>query len=265
MEAALEDGVMGMEYWHLVFEGEELCLVPLGDLHIGSPYSRVEEALKIIMKADDNTRFLLAGDIIDNALRDSVSDIYEQTQSPHQALKAFVQLLDLAEGKVIGVISGNHELRTKKRVGIDILELLCEERHIPYSEDILVLEIAVKGPRAYGSKRRVDYVIAVGHGYTSARTAGGKVNANARIRDVIEDCDVYITGHVHQPFCWKESYYVVDKQNKRLRLKDRVFVNIPAWVGSEPYAIRRFYRPSSSGLITIILSGKKHEVVATLI
>lgn len=254
-----------MRYAHLEVEGEEITIIPLGDLHIGSPHSYISEAVQLIESSGDNVYFLFAGDVIDNALRDSISDIYEQTQNPHQALMAFTQLLDLAKGRVLGVVSGNHELRTKRRVGVDILELLCEERHIPYAEDILVLDIAVKGPRAYGSKRRIDYVIAMGHGYSNARTVGGKVNANARIRDVIEDCDVYITGHVHQPVCWGEGYHVVDKQNKRLRLKNRTLVIIPAWVGSEAYAIRRFYRPSVSGLATIKLSGKKHEVTATIV
>jgi len=254
-----------VEYAHFELEGEKITIIPLGDLHIGSPQSYVEEVVKIIKNADSSVYFLFAGDVIDNALRDSVSDVYEQTQNPHEALKAFAQLLDLAKGRVLGVVSGNHELRTKKRVGVDILRLLCEERHVPYSEDILVLDIAVKGPKSYGSKKRIDYIVAIGHGYTSARTTGGKVNANARIRDVIEDCDVYITGHVHQPVCWGEAYHVVDKRNKRIQKKHRSLVIIPAWVGSESYAIRRFYRPSASGLAMITLSGKKHEVSTTII
>jgi len=179
-----------VQYAHFAFEGDELKIIPLGDIHIGSPQSRIKEVVKIIETADENVRFIFAGDVIDNALRDSISDVYEQTQNPHEALKAFTQLLDLAKGKVLGVISGNHELRTKRRVGVDILELLCEERNIPYAEDILILDIAVKGTASYGSRKRLDYLIAIGHGYTGARTPGGKINANARIRDVVINCDI---------------------------------------------------------------------------
>jgi len=209
-----------MRYAHFAFEGDELKIIPLGDIHIGSPQSRIQEVVKIIETADENVRFIFAGDVIDNALRDSISDVYEQTQNPHEALKAFTQLLDLAKGKVLGVISGNHELR--------------------------------------------DYLIAIGHGYTGARTPGGKINANARIRDVVINCDIYITGHTHQPSLHKEAYFEADKRNKKLTLRERYLLTIPAWLSYEKYAAKRFYPPASPGLAVIHLSGKKRNITINL-
>lgn len=254
-----------LNYAHYFIEGKAVRIIPLGDIHIGSPQSRIKDVIKIIESADENVRFIFAGDVIDNALRDSVSDIYEQTANPHEALKAFSQLLDLAKGKVLGVISGNHEYRTKKRVGVDILELLCEERRVPYAEDILVLDIAVGGQASYGSRKRLDYLIAIGHGYSSSRTPGGKINANSKIRDVVINCDIYITGHTHQPSVHKEAYFEADRRNKKLLLRERYLLTIPAWLDYESYAARRFYAPSSPGLAMIELSGQKREIIIKLV
>ena len=223
-------------------------LIPVGDIHIGAPTSKAEQVLKLIKQSGDNARFLFLGDILDNALTHSVSDTYTETCPPQIALtKGFRQLLQAGEGKIIGAVGGNHEERTTRAVGIDLTEIVCNEFSIPYSADILVIDMQV-GPK--GTKP-ATYTVVAAHGRGGGRTTGGKINAADRLKDVYPNADVYITGHTHQPSHWKSSYFEIDKRNKMLLGKERYHVIIPAWLGYEHYAANRFYPPSAAADIKI--------------
>jgi len=234
-------------------------LIPLGDIHIGSPTSRASEALDLISKAGSNARFLFLGDVIDNALRDSVSDTYKQTGSPGECLRGFIQLLNAAGDRLWGVVSGNHEDRTTRRVGVDLLELICSEREIPYSSGMLVVDVSV-GRRAPSDERGYNYLIVAGHGSGGGRTPGGRVNAANRLANVVPGADIYLTGHTHQPATWKDSYFYADRHNKRIMQRDRHHLVVPAWLGYEEYAEKRFYSPSAFMEQRIFLNGAQRQI-----
>ena len=242
-----------------------VTVLAVGDLHIGSPQSKFRELQNLIRGAPESTFFLFVGDVIDNALIDSLGNVYDAEMNPHESLQEFYELLRQVRDRTLGVVSGNHEYRTKRRVGIDPLSFICGELGIPYSPDILVLDVAVgDGKNGRGSRRRSDYVLVAGHGYTSARTVGGKITANARLADVITNADVYITGHTHQPSVVKLNRFLADTRNKKLLDHEYYVVTIPAWLGYEEYAARKFYQPSASGVVEIRLSGTKKEVEIVL-
>jgi len=240
-------------------EFDEVTILSLADMHIGSPQSRFQELIKVIRSANERTFFVFLGDILDNALIDSVSDVYSQTMSPEEALKSFAQLLDLCEGRVLGVVAGNHEARTRRRVGVDILAVLCEQKKIAYSDSILVLDIAVGNSAPRGSRKRVQYTLVCGHGYSSARGVGGKIAANGRIIDVVTNGDIYLTAHTHQPSVVKIGRFEADTRNKRLYLREAFLVTAPSWVGYEHYAAEKFMHPSAPGYVAIKLSGLEKQ------
>jgi len=229
-------------------------------MHIGSPQSRFKDLEKIIQRAPPDTYFIFAGDMIDNALRDSLGDVYSAIKNPQESLKELYSLLKDYKNRILGVVSGNHEYRTKKRVGIDPLSFYCSDLNIPYSSDILVLDLSVgTGKSGRGSKRRSNYILVIGHGYTSARTVGGKITGNARITDVVVDGDIYITGHTHQPSVVKLNRFITDRRNKNLQNHEYYLITIPAWLGYEEYAARKFLQPTASGIVQITLHGDTRE------
>jgi len=250
-----------LKYTHTWIKEKAIKLIALGDIHIGSPQSKVDEVVKLIKNADKSTYFIFVGDVIDNAIIDSVSNVYEQTQNPQRALNGFSELLKLTNGKTLAVVSGNHEERTRKKVGVDLLEVVCNDLGVPYENDIFVLDISVgDGKQDRGSARRSNYSIVVGHGYSGARTTGGKITANGRIIDVISNADIYITGHTHQPSVVKTSRFEIDSRNKKLMQREMYLITIPAWLGYEKYAARKFMHPSALGVIEIDLSGTDKQI-----
>ena len=216
--------------------------------------------LDTIAKADENTYFILLGDILDNAIKDSIGDIYNQEMSPHEAFEQAIGLFEQAKGRVLGVIEGNHEARTRKQVGVDVLGLLCEERHIPYSNDILVLDIAVGTHAPRGIKRRVQYTFVCGHGYSASRSIGGKITANGRIIDVVTNGDIYVTAHTHQPSILKLARFEADTRNKKIQQREAFLITVPSWVGYENYAAQKFMHPSANGYVELELSGTEKKV-----
>ena len=190
-----------------------------------------------------------------------MGDIYEAVKNPEESLGELKEFLVDYKDRILGVISGNHEYRTKKRVGIDPLSIYCTELEIPYSPDILVVDLSVgkKHKKGRGTKNRSNYVIVAGHGYSGARTVGGKITANARLTDIVVDGDVYITGHTHQPSVVKLNRFITDRRNKKLLDHVYYLITIPAWLGYEEYAARSFKRPSAHGIIEIILYGNVYK------
>lgn len=249
-----------MQYSSMWIREEKARILGIADVHIGSPQSNFSKLKTILSNLGENDYVVFLGDVLDNAIVDSVSDIYEQTMNPEQALYAFTEILDICKDRVIGVVSGNHEERTRRRVGVDLLAVVCKERNIAYSQDILVLDIAVGEGANRGSKRRVQYTVVCGHGYSSARGIGAKVTASGRIIDVITNGDVYLTAHTHQPSILKLARFEADTRNKKIQQRNFYLITVPSWIGYENYAARRFMHPSAEAYVEIQLSGLEKHV-----
>lgn len=67
-----------------VTDSDEVIIYPLGDMHIGDAYSTKGELIRVVNKIKDNPNAycILNGDIVNNATRNSVSDIYSEQMSP---------------------------------------------------------------------------------------------------------------------------------------------------------------------------------------
>jgi len=234
---------------------------PLADLHIGAPESFFEKAILKIERSGENDFFVLAGDLVNNDTRTSVGDVHSQVLTIEEQFESVRRLLKKHKNKILGVISGNHEQRTEKATGINPLELICRDLGIEYDDNILILDISV-GTHGKGSLKRYNYVLVMGHGYTSARTMGGKINANARLMNVINNADIYITAHTHSPSLSFEDYFEVDKRNKQLTAKTRGLVVIPAFLGYSKYAEQKFLQPTSyvDVVINLVGGGKEKKV-----
>ncbi|MGQ4834686.1 MAG: metallophosphoesterase [Candidatus Asgardarchaeia archaeon] len=251
------------KFYH--FKDDEIYLIPLGDLHIGEKASFFEKALKILDNAKENEYFVMVGDLIDNALSDSIGDTHNQALNIEEQINIVRRILERGKDKILGVISGNHEYRAAKLAGIEPLKVICDSLGILYDENLLVLEIAVGNNASYGSARRMQYNIVVAHGYTSARTIGGKINANARIMDIINNADIYITGHTHQPSVVFNANYEIDKRNKNVKLYQNALITTTAFVGYAKYAERKFYPPNAFVNVKIKLVGKGQDKKAEII
>lgn len=245
-------------------ELESLTLVPIGDLHIGAKTSRYKELVKAIDKQPDNVYYIFLGDVIDNAIKTSIADPHDNTMTPDEALDVFEdEILEKIKGKVLGMVSGNHENRTKRQASTDLLKRTAKRFSIPYDPEILVLDLTI-GNRKDGTDRGYNYVVAFGHGTGGGRQTGGKINAAQRLTGIVNNADLLITGHSHQPAWWKVPCGSVDRRNKNYVVNSIPNMIVPAWLGYEEYAQRNFYPPSPFAEVKVILSGKEKDMTFIL-
>lgn len=241
------------------FEADSVKLIPLGDLHIGSEADI--ETFTTIMASNKDAYFVLVGDLLDNALITSVGNVYQQKMSPQEATDVVVEILKAFKDRILGVVNGNHERRTMKAAGIDILHNVCQILEIPYSNTFMVLDVAIKnGNTFYGSKRRQHYAVLCHHGIAGGRFAERSTRQNRMINEVFEGVDVVITGHTHQPTVDYFSRYVYDAHNKCITKSSVVAVTVGAW-NEEEYAREKALPPSPKVLHEIVLHAKRKKLV----
>lgn len=245
------------------FEADSVKLIPLGDLHIGSEADI--EAFTTIMAKNKDAYFVLVGDLLDNALISSVGNVYQQKMSPQAATNVVVAILKAFKDRILGVVNGNHERRTMKAAGIDILQNVCQILEIPYSNTFMVLDIAIKNENTfYGSKRRQHYAVLCHHGIAGGRLAERSTRQNRIINGVYEGVDVIITGHTHQPSVDYFSRYVYDAHNKIIKHSKVLAVTVGAW-NEEEYAKEKALAPTPKTVheITLVGSNTKQILVTT--
>lgn len=236
------------------FEEDEILLIPLGDIHIGSSEcdeKLLKETLEWIEKKP-NTYMVGMGDYMENATRDSVSDIYSQTTPPmEQMYKLRDMLLPLAKkGKILGLLRGNHEIRTYKAMGFEPTVMLCDLLDVPYMGDAQFIKLRV------GKQNYHIYAI---HGASSAWTSGGKLNSLMRMAQVA-DADIYLMGHVHELASHSRPMLRIDNRNKTIVQRKQYFVLTGHFLDyMDSYAQRRTYPIGKKGVARIELSGDKWD------
>lgn len=235
------------------------------DLHIGSPKCRYDLIMSDIeyVKTHENAYAIIGGDIINNSIKASVGDVYEEQLSPMQQIKKAVTMFEPIKDKILCATSGNHEARSYKQDGIDLLYFFCAELGITEKYDAIGLVCSVKFGWDTYTHKKIRYNIYVSHGTgNGGRTIGGKANGLERRSSVIINCDVYINGHTHTEIIFRDSVFYFDPYNNQICQKDRLFVNASSPLGYEAYAQTFGLKPSSTFSPRIYLDGTKKLATA---
>lgn len=243
----------------------------LADLHIGDPHcDEGEVSARIKAAADDPYGLVVCnGDLLNFALRNSVSDVYGELMSPMQQIAYLVSLLTPIKDKIIGVTAGNHEQRTYKSDGIDVTRLVCrelgiEERYAP--EGILIfLRFGHRNKHQTHADRnpRQWYSIYATHGSGGGRKEGAKAIRLADMAAIV-DADIYIHSHTHLPLVMKQSFFRGDSLNCAVRQVPKLFVNTGASLGYGGYGQAQEFKPSAAETPRIHLEARQKRMTATL-
>lgn len=215
-------------------------IIAIADTHIGHPASRINELFEFFQSLKSQDFIIMLGDIVDNP--DEKTGLYDTEKPPEEAYMEFSNLLAKFKKNILCLVSGNHEYRTKKRAGVDVLNIICTEKEIPYSPSIAVISIHLQD---------TTYKIAIGHGYSLSRTLGAKVNMMGELTKVIRNADVYIVGHTHQPSIVPIASFEIERG--QIIQKQSLLVTAPCWTNYTVYAAQKFMPPSPLGYITIEL------------
>lgn len=254
-------------------ELQQVRLLPISDTHLGDPHADEELLRKRIefIRTHDDVYTILCGDILNNATRSSVSDVYGERYSPMQAVNHAVRLFEPIKHKILGVVDGNHEARTYKDSGICLGQVIAAELGLSdkYCSEgafiFLRFGQAHNGKRetnGSGKCRKLCYTIYFTHGNGGGKKAGGKLNALEDLTGIV-DADVYVAGHVHLPGNFKECFYRVDARNSVVTLVEKTFVSLNAYLKYGGYGQRMGYKPASLSAPIIVFDGTKKRVEVT--
>lgn len=245
----------------------------LADLHIGDSHCDESEVLARVKAVQDDPYGLciLNGDLMNTALKTSVSDVYSEVLSPMQQISHLVTMLKPIAGKIIGVTAGNHENRVYRNDGIDITRLVCRELNIEdkYAPEgvLIFLRFGTRSARGGhltdGRNPRQWYSIYATHGSGGGRKEGAKA---IRLADMacIVDADLYIHSHTHLPMIMKQGYYRTDSSNCVAKQITRLFINTGAALGYGGYGQSQEFKPASTATPVVRLEAKFKRMSATM-
>ena len=228
------------------------------DLHLGSKkcdYKTIQQRIERV-KENENVYAIILGDVLNNSTKTSVGDVYEEELTPMQQVKKATMMFEPIKDKILGICSGNHERRSYKTEGIDLLYFMASELGIADKYDYCSCLLFIRfgnGER----QRRVCYTLYMTHGDgQGGRTIGGKANGLQR-RGQVVDADIVVTGHTHAPLSFRDCFYKIDYQNSNISKKEQLFVNASATLNYEEYAELYGMKPSSVVSPVIVLDGTR--------
>lgn len=244
-------------------------LVPLSDAHIGDPHAN-EQAfrgwLRFIAETP-NAYCVLNGDLLNNAIKSSVSDVYNEVMSPMEQMVALTIMLRPISDRILCLTRGNHERRTMRESGVDIMRLVARELGIEdrYSPGMayVFLRFGETEKSSYRHRKQL-YTMLVTHGSRGGRKDGGKLNA---LEDLVSiaDADLYLMGHSHQAMVVPKAYTRVDHANSKVKYVDRLFVNSGAFLEYGGYGEDSAFDIPSLAKPTIELDGTRRRMVQTMV
>lgn len=252
---------------HTFSERPDITIVPISDVHLGAAehMEREWKAFCASILSHPNVYITLGGDLINNATRNSVSNVFEETMRPREQKKLMVELLTPIRDRILCAVTGNHERRSGKDADDDpTYDILCklDLEHL-YRENIAFVKIDMNGNNNGGSGNPT-YGLVVTHGAGGGIYTGAAVNRNERFGYVIDGMDCLIVGHVHKPFVTRPSKIKFDVNHGTVSMKPFTVVSSTSWLNYGGYAAQKMLLPSTHSPQTIMLRGKRKEIVVTM-
>jgi len=205
----------------------EFRLYDLSDLHLGNKacakHLLAQDVEKI--RRDPYALWLLGGDYADfipvtdkrwspQSVDDEIFSISDLDKYGAVILDELnTRLVPIAD-KCLGACFGNHEVKymtTKEAFAIhdEVCELLdCANMRysgfislfFEYRKNWKKAPLIIKNPvRAQvGKPGQVLLKVFISHGFSTAQSAGGRVNALKRMGDMLSGCDLAVMGHLHE-------------------------------------------------------------------
>lgn len=223
----------------------------LGDGHRGSKQFNEKLFLETVnyIKNTPNCYCIVNGDLLDNAIKNSKSNVHLAVESPQESMNWIVDTLKpLAEKeKILAIGPGNHEERTERETGTEptwwIARCLgIEER---YFSGIFILYVSMGRNRNRVGKYHT-FAIVGGHGAGGGGTPQSASKKLIDLAQIVVNADVYVMNHFHQQMWVPRARYVTDVRTKKHYFLDPLLVMGNAFLDFEgSYAETKMYQPSS--------------------
>lgn len=244
-------------------ENKDIVLIPIGDVHLGAA-EHMESAwreFRTAVQNEENTYIILLGDLCNNAIRNSVSNVYDEVLRPREQKRLMVEMLEPLRDRILCAVPGNHEARSSKEVDDDVMYDICAKLDLEdlYRENIAFLKIQIGNLTSNGT-RNPTYTFAITHGSGGGILTGGAVNRGERFGYSIDGVDALILGHTHKPFVSHPGKIKVDTNNNKVSVKPFHVITCSSWLFYAGYAARKNLLPSTHIPQKILLSGKSKDI-----
>jgi predicted phosphodiesterase len=247
---------------HRFPDSEEITIIPVSDVHLGAAEHFADEWQAFCNKIakSPNTYLILLGDLINNSIRTSVANPFDEVMRPREQKRVIVEQLMPIKDRIICSVSGNHERRSMKDsdtdISYDIMAKLDLE-HL-YRENIAFVKLAL-GERASERKPNVTFMFGCTHGSGGGIYTGASVNRNERFGHVIEGLDCLVVGHTHKGTVSRPSKIVVDNIAEKVTMRPFTVVTAESWLAYGGYAAQKMLLPSESGNPQRIILGGRYD------
>jgi hypothetical protein len=228
------------------FKGE-IKIAPLFDVHYGNFAHRNEKFLSYInwIKDNDNVYAILGGDLFENALDDGRGMTYDQNRNPNTQFSDMLRALAPIAHKILVAVPGNHEARTEKKAGFDVMRQFAERLKIPYFPGPVFMTVL-------GNTYKWEFYIH--HGTGNSQTKGGKANMAARPKSFTGIINFFVSGHVHDCVVQPDNMIVQDPITCRLKEVKFWVVVAPSFLKwYKTYAYKAEFKPPAGGGVSIVL------------
>ena len=250
--------------------GEEpIRIYPIADVHLGASEHMEREWSQfcIDILKDPRAYIILDGDLMNNALKNSLSNVYEETIRPREQKRIITEMLTPLRERILCAVTGNHERRTARDADSDpTYDIMCKlDLEELYRYNIAFLKIQL-GQQTYENGKRVhadkrpSYCFAVIHGHGGGLLTGGGVNKFERFAYVVDGVDALIVGHTHKPWVTQPAKIRVDVRNNTVTTVPFKVISATSWLKYGGYATQKMLLPSSHAKQVITLSGYKKEI-----
>lgn len=231
-------------------------IYPLGDTHIGSKecnMDRLKQLIDITLQ-DPYGYVVLCGDMIDNGLKNSKTNVYRQTLSPDEQKEAFYEtFLPLAEAdKILAGVPGNHCERSVRETGCNPMHDVFYRwgKESVYRENLAILKITLGKGR---NNKKVMYVGAISHG--SSR------NKHSRYIMSFDGVDFFISGHTHFSNFTPHGKIRVDPRHNKVTKVGYKEIVVTSFLDSGGYALKNEYEISAPIEMQVLrLYGNKRQL-----
>lgn len=236
---------------------KSIKVLSLSDLHIGDRLCNLKLIKSVLeeVKNSDNTFIILNGDLINNATKNSVSNVYDDDLTPMESIAKLCEILEPIKDRILVIHPGNHEARSYKEDGIDIIRIVAKQLGIEdrFSEGWWYLYLTL----GMGEKGRpVMYTLTGVHGYGGGRKNGGKINNLVEMGDKVI-ADIYVMGHTHTPIMTRNAIYTPDFQHRTLVKRDKYYLMTNSFLEYGGYGELLGFTPSTTDHQEMILDGTK--------
>ena len=217
-------------------DGRTVKVWAIADVHIGAKECDLAGFKRHMARiaSDPDSYIVLVGDMMNNGLKDSLTNVYEEVLPPHAQIEKCAELLEPVKDRILGAVGGNHEARTKRAVDLDpMYAVMCIlGRQELYRQNMAFIRVCLTRGRT-----KDNHTLLLIHGKSE--------RAKRNFAYSLEGADAVISGHTHNGIVEKPARIVFTGKN-RVVIKPLVSLTATSWLEYGGYAAAAMYRPAAT-------------------